>query len=46
LIESPTPTDLDGVVGAPNVVEAQDAGRKLNEVNNVSKVPDFAFHIS
>ena len=46
LIESPTPTDLDGVVGAPNVVEAQDAGRKLNETNNVSKVPDFAFHIS
>ncbi len=46
LIESPHPTDLEGVVGAPNVVEAQDAGRVVNRGFAMVKNPDFAFHIS
>ena len=46
MIETPNPTDLEGVVGAPNVLEAQDAGRQFNRASNFENVPDFAFHIS
>jgi hypothetical protein len=45
LIESPHPSDEDGLAGVPNVFEAQDAG--TGDVGGTAtKLPDFAFHIS
>ena len=45
MIESPNPTDLEGVVGAPNVLEAQ-ATTDLNVLSQPVAVPDFSFSIS
>lgn len=45
LRQFPGPENADGMVGMPNVIEAQDAGTALNNVT-VTKVPDFAFFLS
>jgi hypothetical protein len=37
--------DSDGMIAAPSVIEAQDAGTALNNTT-VTKVPDFAFFLS
>lgn len=46
LIESPNPEDGDGMVEAPSVVEAQDAGTSADPDSTVVKVPDFSICLS
>lgn len=46
LVQPPTPTDADGMVGAPQVFEAQDAGVGSDPDDGLVKVPDFQFSLS
>lgn len=46
LIENPNEEDQDGLVGVPNMLEAQDAGTSTDGDSSIQKIPDVAFHLS
>jgi hypothetical protein len=46
LVQSPKPTNDNGMVAAPNVLEAQDAGTATDGGSTIRKVPDFAIHLA
>jgi hypothetical protein len=46
LISDPTPSNADGLVDAPNVIEAQDAGSTTDGGGTYAKIPDFAFFLT
>lgn len=46
LISDPVPSNASGLVDAPNVLEAQDAGSTTDGGGAYAKVPDFAFFLT
>jgi hypothetical protein len=46
LISDPTPSNANGLIDAPNVLEAQDAGSTTDGGGAYAKVPDFAFFLT
>lgn len=46
LVQSPKPAEQDGMMTAPNVLEAQDAGTAADGGSTLRKVPDWALHLS